>query len=150
MHKNRVCRRRKRSRDRGEILFIPVQFSSVAVMSNSLWPHGLQHARTPCPSSTPRVYSNSCPLSQWCHPTISSSVVPFFSSLQSFPPSGSFPVSQLFASGGQSIGVSASTSVLPMNIHDWFPFRWTGLFAKDWLFSKSDLQWEDWESKQSK
>ena len=150
MHKNRVCRRRKKSRDRGEILFVPVQFSSVAVMSNSLWPHGLQHARPPCPSSTPRVYSNSCPLSQWCHPTISSSVIPFSSSLQSFPPSGSFPVSQLFASGGQSIGVSASTSVLPMNIHDWFPFRWTGLFAKGWLFSKSDLQWEDWESKQSK
>ena len=84
-------------------------------MSDSLWPHGLQHARPPCPSSTPSVYSNSCPLSWWCHPTISSSVIPFSSRLQSFPASGSFQMSQLFASGGQSIGVSASASVLPMN-----------------------------------
>ena len=97
-----------------------VQFSC-SVMSDSFQPHGLQHARPPCPSSTPRVYSNSCPLSQWCHPTISSSVVPFSSRLQSFPALGSFPMSQLFAWGGQSIGVSASTSVLPMNIQDWFP-----------------------------
>ena len=95
-------------------------------MSNSLWPHGLQHARPPCPSPTPRVYSNSCPLSPWCHPTISSSVVPFFPRLQSFPVSESFPMSQLFASGGQSIGVSTSASVLPMNIQDWFPLGWTG------------------------
>ena len=95
-------------------------------MSNSLWPHGLQHARPPCPTSTPRVYSNSCPLSQWCHPTISSCVIPFSSHLQSFPASGSFQMSQLFASGGQIIGVSASTSVLPMNIQDWFPLEWTG------------------------
>jgi len=96
-------------------------------MYDSLWPHGLQHARTPCPSPTPRVYSNSCPLSQWCHPTISSSsVVPFSSCLQSFPASGSYPMSQFFASGGQSIAVSASISVLPMNIQDWFPLRWTG------------------------
>ena len=95
-------------------------------MSDSLWPHGLQHARSPCPSPTLRVYSDSRPLSQWCHPTISSSVVPFSSHLQSFPASGSFPMSQFFASGGQSIGVSASASVLPMNIQDWFPFRWTG------------------------
>ena len=94
-----------------------VQFSHT-VVSNSLWPHGPQHARPPCPSPTPRVDSNSCPLSQWCHPTISSSVVPFFSHLQSFPASGSFRMSQLFASGGQSIGVSASTSVLPMNTQD--------------------------------
>ena len=95
-----------------------VQFSP-SVMSNSLWPHGLQHARLPRPSPTPRFYSNSCPLSGWCHPTISSSVVPF-SCLQSLPASGSFPVSGLFVSGGQRIGASASTSVFPMNIQDWF------------------------------
>ena len=91
--------------------FSSVQFSH-SVMSNSLRLHGPQHARPPCPSPTPRVYPNSCPLSRWCHPTISSSVVPFSSGLQSFPASGSFPMNQLFASGGQSIGVSASTSVL--------------------------------------
>ena len=102
------------------------QFSSVTQSCPTLWPHGLQHARPPCPSPTPRVYSNSCPLSQWCHPTISSSVVSFSSHLQSFPASGSFQMSQLFASGGQSIGVSASTSVFPMNIQDWFPLGWTG------------------------
>ena len=96
------------------------------VVSDSLQPHGLQHARPPCPSPTPGVYSNSCPLSLWCHPTISSSVVPFSSYLQSFPASGTFPVSQFFASGGQSIGVSASASVLPMNIQDWFPLEGTG------------------------
>ena len=95
-------------------------------MSNSLWLHGLQHAKLPRPSPTPGVYSNSCPLSWWCHPTISSSVIPFSSCLQSFPASGSFPVSQSFASGGQSIGVSASASVLPMNIQDWSPLGWTG------------------------
>ena len=95
-------------------------------MSNSLWPHGLQHTRLPCPSAAPRAYSKSCPSSQWCHPTISSSVVPFTSHLQSFPASGSFPRSQLFASGGQSTGASASASVLPMNIQDWFPLGWTG------------------------
>ena len=107
-----------------------VQFSSVqfshSVVSNSLWPHGLQHARPRCPSPTPRAYSNSCPSSWWCHPTISSSVIPFFSCLQSFPASGSFPVSQFFTSSGQSIGVSASASVLPMSIQDWFPLGWTG------------------------
>ena len=90
-----------------------VQFSH-SVVSDSLRPHGLQHARPPCPSPTPRVYSSSCLLSQWCHPAISSSVIPFSSCLQSFPAPGSFPVSQFFTSGGQSIGVSASTSVLPM------------------------------------
>ena len=95
-------------------------------MTNSLWPHGLQHTRPPCPSPTPGVYSNSCPLSWWCHPTISSSVIPFSPCLQSFPASGSFQMSQLFASGGQSIGVSASTSVLPMNTQDWFHLEWTG------------------------
>ena len=109
------------------VLFVilSVQFSSVQfsclVMSDPLPPYGLQHAGPPCPSPTPGVYSNSCPLSQWCHPTISSSAVPFSSHLQSFSASGSFPMSQFFASGGQSIGVSASTSVLPMNIRDWFP-----------------------------
>ena len=95
-------------------------------MSNSLQPHELQHDRPPCPSPTPGVYQNPCPLSWWCHPTISSPVVPFSSCLQSFPASESFPVSQLFASGGQSIGVSASTSVLPMNTQDWSPLGWTG------------------------
>ena len=104
---------------------LSVQFS-LSVMSNSLRPHGLQHTRPPCPSPTPGVYPNSCPLSRWCHPTISSSVVPVSSYLQAFPASGSFPMSQLLASGGQSIGVSASTSVLPMNIQDWFPSGWTG------------------------
>ena len=93
---------------------------SLSVMSNSLWSHGLQHARLPCPSPTPRACSNSCPLSLWCHPTISPSVIPFSSCLQSFPASGSFPMSQFFTLGGHSIGVSASTSVLPMNIQDWF------------------------------
>ena len=88
------------------------------VQSDSLWPHGLQHDRPPCPSPTPGTYSNACPTSWWCHPTISSSVVPFFSCLQSFPASGSFPMSQFFTLGGQSIGVSASTSVLPINIQD--------------------------------
>ena len=99
------------------------QFSH-PVVSDSLWPHGLQHTRLSCPSPTPGVYSNSCPSSQWCHPTISSSIAPF-SCLQFFPASGSFPTSQIFSSGGRSIGVSAS-SVLPMNIQDWFPLGWTG------------------------
>ena len=102
-----------------------VQFSH-SVMSDSLRPHGLQHTRPPGPSSTPRIYSNSCPLSLWCHPTISSSVVSFSSCLQSFQASVSFQMSQLFESGGQSIGVSASASVLPMNIQDCFPLGWTG------------------------
>ena len=109
----------------GVFTYNSVQFSC-SVVSDSLQPHGLQHARPPCPSPTLGVYSNSCPLNQWCHPTISSSVIPFSLCLQSFPASGSFPISQFFASGGQSIGVSASTSVLPMNIQDWFPLRWTG------------------------
>ena len=91
-----------------------------------LWPHGLLHARLPPPSLSPRVCSNSYPLSQWYHPTIPFSDVPFSSCLQSFPASGSFPMSQFFASGGQSIGVSASTSVLPMNTQDWSPLEWTG------------------------
>ena len=95
-------------------------------MSDSLQSHESQYNRPPCPSPTPRVYSNSCPLSRWCHPTISSYVVPFSSCLQSFPASGSFQMSQFFASGGQSIGVSASASVLPMNTHDWSPLGWIG------------------------
>ena len=98
---------------------------SRSVVSNSLRPHEVQHARPPCPPSTPGVYLNSCPLSRWCHPTISSSVIPF-SCPQSFPASGSFQMSQSFASGGQSIKVSASISVLPMNTQDWFPLGWTG------------------------
>ena len=96
------------------------------IVTDSLQAHELQHARPPYPSPTPRVYSNSCPWSRWCHPTISSSVFPFSSGLQTFPASGSFQMSQLFASGGQSIGVSTSTSVLPMNIQDWSPLGWTG------------------------
>ena len=95
-------------------------------MSDSLQPHGLQHARPPCPSPTPGVYSNPCPSSRWCHPAISSSVIPFSSCPQPLPASGSFPVSQLFTWGGPSIGVSASASVLPMNTQDWFPLGWTG------------------------
>ena len=110
------------------ILFISIQFSC-SVVSNSLRPHGPQHARPPCPSSTPGVYPNSCPLSWWCHPTISSSVIPFSSCLQSFPALMSFPMSQLFVSGGQSIGVSALVSVLPMNIQGWFPWGLTGLIS---------------------
>ena len=101
-----------------------VQFSH-SVMSNSLRPHELHHARPPCPSPTPGVHPNSCPSSRWCHPAISSSVVPFSSCPQSLPASGSFPMSQLFAWDGQSIGGSASASVLPMNTQDWSPLGWT-------------------------
>ena len=108
--------------------FTTGQFSR-SVMSYSLWPHGLQHTRLPCPSTTPGARSNPCPLSWWCHPAISSSVVPFSSCPQSFPASGSFQMSQLFTSGGQSIGVSASASVLPMNIQDWFPLGLTDLIS---------------------
>ena len=104
--------------------FSSVQFSC-SVISDSLWPHELQHTSPPCPSPTLGVYPNSCPLCRWCHPTISSSVTPFSSCPQSFPASGSFQMNQLFASGGQSIGVSASTSVLPMNTQDW-SLGWTG------------------------
>ena len=108
--------------------FSSVQFSR-SVMSDSLWPCELQHARLPCPSPTPGACTNSCLSSWWCHPTISSSVVPFFSCIQSFPSSGSFPRSQFFTSGGQSIGVSALASVLPMNIQGWFPLGFTGLIS---------------------
>ena len=121
-----------------------VQFSC-SVVSESLQPHGLQHARPPCPSPTPRVYWNACSLSRWCHPTISSSFIPLSSCLQSFPASGSFPVSQFFSSGGHSIGVSASASVLPMNIQDWFPLEWTGwisLQSRDSQESSPTLQFK--------
>ena len=120
---------------------LSIKFSH-SVVSNSLGPHGLQHARLPCPSSTPRACSNSRPLSQWCHPNISSSVVPFSSCLQSFPASGSFPMSQFFTSGGQNTGVSASASVLPMNILDWFPLGWTNLQSKrlSRVFSNTTFQ----------
>ena len=107
------------------LLHCSVQFSH-SVVSDSLRPHECQHARPPCPSQTPGVYSNSCPSSWWCHPAISSSVIPFSSCLQSLPASGSFPMSQLFAWGGQSIGVSASASVPSMNSQDWSPLGWTG------------------------
>ena len=107
-------------------MFISAVKFSRSVMSDSLRPHELQHARPPCPSPTPRVHPNPCPLCQWYHPTISSSVIPFSSCPQSFPESGSFQMSQLSTSGGQSIGVSASTSVLPMNTQDWSPLGCTG------------------------
>ena len=129
-----------------DIFITSVQFSC-SVVSDSLWPQssGLQNTRTHCPSPTPRVYSNSYPLSQWCNPTISSSVISFSSCPQSFPASGSFQLSQLFASDGQNIGVSASTSVLPMNIQDSFPLGWTGWISlqSKWLsrgFSNTTLQ----------
>ena len=109
--------------------FHSVQFSSVAQSCLTLWLYGLQHARLPCPSPTPGVYSNSSPSSQWCHPTISSSVITFSSCLQSFPASGSLPMSQLFISCGQGNEVSASASVLPMNIQDWFPLGLTGVIS---------------------
>ena len=111
-------------------LFSSVHFSH-SVLSDSLWPHGLQHARPPCSSPTLGLYSNSCPLSPWSYPTISSSIIPF-SCLQSFPASGAFQMSQFFTSGGQSTGVSALASVLPMNIQDWFPLGWT-----DWISLQS-------------
>ena len=128
----------------GYLVCISGQFSR-SVMSDSLGLHGLQHVKLPHPSPIPGAYANSCPLSQWCHPTISSSVVPFSSHLQSFPASGSFPVSWLFASGGQSIGASASASVLPMNVQGWFPLGLVGLFSLlskgfSWLISNTTIQ----------
>ena len=115
-------------------IFLICQFGH-SVLSDSLWPHGLQHSRVPCPSPTPWTCSNSCLLSQWCHPTISSSVIPFSFCLQSFPASGSFPMIQFFISGGQNIGASASASVLPMNIQDWFPLEWTGWISLQSYFN---------------
>ena len=129
-------------KDKGRFALVPtnrslsVQFSC-SVLSDSLRPHEPQHARPPCPSSTPGVYTNSCPLSQWCHPAISSSVVPFCSHLQSFPASRSFQMSQFFASGGQSIGASAS--VLPTNIQDWFPLGMISLLQHH--SSKASILW---------
>ena len=125
-------------------IWFSFQFYS-SVVSDSLRPHGLQHARLPCPSPIPRAYSDSCPSIRWCHPTISSSVIPFSSGFQSFPASGSFPMSQFFTSGGQSIEVSVSASVLPMNIQDWFPFgltSWISLQSKGLsrIFSNSTVQ----------
>ena len=124
-----------------------------SVVSNSLQPHGLQHARLPCLSPTPRAHWNSCPLSLWCHPTISSFVVPFSSHLQSFPASGSFQMSQFFASGGQSIEASTSASVLPMNTQDWSPLGWTGwisLLSKGLsrIFSNTTVQKRQFSSAQ--
>ena len=118
---------------------------SRSVMSNSFQSHGLQHTRLPCPSPTPRVYSNSCASSRWCHTTISSSVVHFSSHFQSFPASGSFPMSQFFTSGGQRIGASVSVSVLPINIQDWFPLGLNGLISllSKWfprVFSNTTVQ----------
>ena len=123
-----------------------VQFSH-SVVSDSLRPHGLQHARLPCPSPTAGAYSNSCPLTQWCIPTISSSVLLFSSHLQSFQASGSFPMSQVFTSGGQNIGVSPS--VLPMNIQDWIPLGWTGWISwspKDSQESSPTLQFKSFNT----
>ena len=122
-----------------------VQFSSVIVMSDSLRPHESQHARPPCPSPTPRVYSNSCPSSRWCHPAISSPAIPFSSCPQFLPASGSFPVSQLFAWGGQSLRISFSASVLLMNTEDWSPLGWTGWISLQSkglsrVFSKTTVQ----------
>ena len=111
------------------ICCMSVTQSSHSVMFDPLQPYGLEHARPLCSSPTPRVYSNLCPLNWWCHPTISSSVIPFSSCLKSFLASESFPISQFLASGSQSTGVSASASVLPMNIQDWFPLGWTGLIS---------------------
>ena len=120
------------------------QFSH-SILSDFLWPHGLQHARIPCPSPTPAVYSNSCPLSWWCDPAISSSIVPFSSHPQSFPASGSFPMSQFFESSGQSIWVSTSASIFPMNIQDWSPLGWTGWISLQFkglsgVFSNTTVQ----------
>ena len=125
---------------------VSVQFSCT-VLSDSLWPHGLQHSRLPCPSPTPGAYSNSYPLSWWCLPTISSSVIPFSSCLQSFPASEYFSMSQFFALGGQSIGVSALASVLPTNIQDWFPLGWIGWISLQSkglskVFSNTTVLWK--------
>ena len=130
-----------------------VQFSR-SVMSDSLWQHWMQHARLPCPSPTPGAYSNSCPSCRWCHPAISFSVIPFSSWLKSFPASGSFSMSWFFTSGGQSIGVSALESVLPMNIHNWFPLGltgWISLQSKELsrVFSNTTLQKHQFFSTQS-
>ena len=125
--------------------FLTLNQFNHSVMSDSLQPHELQHTRPPCPSPTPGVHPNPCPSSRWCHPAISSSVVPFSSCPQSFPASGSFQMSQLFASGGQSIGISASTSILPLNTQDWCPLEWTGWISLQFkgllrVFSNTTVQ----------
>ena len=131
------------------VSIVSVQFSH-SVMSDSLWVHGLQHATLPCPSPTPGAYSNSCPSSRWCHPTVSSSAIPFCSCLQSFPASGSFLVSQFFASGGQSIGALASASVLPVNIQDWFSLGLTGFISLPSKNSRESFQAPEFENINSK
>ena len=127
-----LCSKQKNKKKIQKLIFIKKEISDLSdkyfkiKVQRVLRPYGRQHARPPCPSPTPGVYSNSCPLSQWCHPAISSSVIPFSSRLQSFPASGSFAVSQFFPSGGQSIRALASVSVLPVNVQNWFPSGWTG------------------------
>ena len=135
--------RERGSRGRGYMHIYVYTYQSVSsvsqfshsVVCDSLQPHGMQHARLPCPSPTPEACSNSCPSSQWCHPTISFSVIPFSSCLPSFPASGSFPMSQFFASDGQSIGASASASVLPVNIQDWFPLGLIDLINQLYMYN---------------
>ena len=130
MNKHKLSAQQKRAEERW---MSKSKNSAQSVMSSSLWPHGMQHVKLPCPLPTLRVCSISCPSSSWCHPTNSSSVIPFSSCLQSFPASGSFPVSQFFTSDGQIIRASASASVLQMNIQDWFPLRLTGwTWLRDW------------------
>ena len=132
---------RKIIRHKRVIQFSSVQFSH-SIVSDCLRPHELQHARPPCPSPTPGVYSNSCPSSQWCYPGISSSVIPFSSCLQTLQASGSFPMSQLFSWGGQGIGVSASPSVLSMNTQDWSPLGWIGWISlQSKGHSKASILW---------
>ena len=128
------------------IVFVSGVVFQLRSLSHFLWPHGLQHARLPYPSSYPRACSNSCPSSRWCHPTFPSSVIPFPSWLQSFPASGSFRMSQFFTSGDQSIGVSASTSVLPMNIQDQFPLGLTGWISRDSQESSPTPQFKSFNS----
>ena len=128
-----------------KVLYSYSLYFSCSVVFDSLPPNALQHARPPCPSPTPRVHSNSCPLSRWCHPNISSSVIPFFSHLQPFPATGFFQMSQLLASSSKSIGVSASALVLPMNTQDWSPLGWTGWISLQskglrTIFSNTTLQ----------
>jgi len=144
--KNAKDRSFKRQTDLGHPPKTSVQFSC-SVMSNSLWPHGLQHTRLLCPPPTSGAYSNSCPLSQWCHPTISSSVIPFSFRLQYFPASGSFQMNQFFSLDGQSIGVSASALVLPMNIQDWFPLGLTGWISLPEKMKIDNLLRSSWNVK---
>ena len=141
----RLATYKKKVGGRAENIQESTQFCSVTWLCLTLWPHGLQHSRPPCPSPTSGVYSNSGPGSHWCHPTISSSVFPFSSCLQLFPASGSFQMSQFFLSGSQSTGASASALVLPMNIQDWFPLGWMGWIALEFkglsrVFSNTTIQ----------